>query len=128
VDFRLVPDQTPEQVVKLLRSYLDAQGFSDVQVTFLGGEAPDRTDPDEPFVKLVVETSEEIYSTPMQIVPSVGGSGPNHVFSEYLHVPIVTAGVGYPGSQAHAPNENLRLDLYVKGAKHITRILKAFGE
>jgi acetylornithine deacetylase/succinyl-diaminopimelate desuccinylase-like protein len=128
VDFRLVPDQTPEQVVKHLRSYLDAQGFSDVQVTFLGGEAPDRTDPDEPFVKLVVKTSEEIYGTPMQIVPSVGGSGPNHVFSEYLHVPIVTAGVGYPGSQAHAPNENLRLDLYVKGAKHITRILKVFGE
>jgi len=128
VDFRLVPDQTPEQVVKLLRSYLDVQGFSDIQVTFLGGEAPDRTDPDEPFVKLVVETSEEIYGTPMQIVPSVGGSGPNHVFSEYLHMPIVTAGVGYPGSQAHAPNENMRLDLYVKGAKHITRILKAFGE
>ncbi len=128
VDFRLVPDQTPEQVVKLLRSHLDAQGFSDVQVTFLGGEEPDRTDPDEPFVKLVVDTSEEIYGTPMQIVPSVGGSGPNHVFSEYLHVPIVTAGVGHPGSQAHAPNENLRLDLYVKGAKHITRILKAFGK
>ena len=128
VDFRLVPDQTPEQVVKLLRSYLDAQGFSDIQVNFLGGEAPDRTDPDEPFVKLVVDTSEEIYGTPMQIVPSVGGSGPNHIFSEYLHVPIVTAGVGHPGSQAHAPNENLRLDLYLKGAKHITRILKAFGK
>ena len=128
VDFRLVPDQTPEQVVKLLRSYLDAQGFSDIHVNFLGGEAPDRTDPDEPFVKLVVDTSEEIYGTPMQIVPSVGGSGPNHIFSEYLHVPIVTAGVGHPGSQAHAPNENLRLDLYLKGAKHITRILKAFGK
>lgn len=128
VDFRLVPDQTPEQVVKLLRSYLDAQGFSDVQINYLGGEAPDRTDPDEPFVKLVVDTSEEIYGTPMQIVPSVGGSGPNHIFTEYLHVPIVTAGVGHPGSQAHAPNENLRLDLYIKGAKHITRILKAFGK
>jgi acetylornithine deacetylase/succinyl-diaminopimelate desuccinylase-like protein len=57
----------------------------------------------------------------------VGGSGPNHAFVHHLGLPIATAGVGYPGSQVHAPNENLRLDLYLKGAKHIARILGAFG-
>ena len=57
VDFRLVPDQTPEQVVKLLRAHLDAQGFNDVKVAFLGGEAPATTDPDDPFVKLVVDAA-----------------------------------------------------------------------
>jgi acetylornithine deacetylase/succinyl-diaminopimelate desuccinylase-like protein len=127
VDFRLVPDQTPEQVLKQLRAHLDAEGFGDVEVAFIGGEAPGRTDPDDPFVKLVVDTSAEVYGAPMQIVPMVGGSGPNSVFLETLNLPIVTAGVGYPGAQAHAPNENLRLDLYLKGAKHITRILEAFG-
>jgi acetylornithine deacetylase/succinyl-diaminopimelate desuccinylase-like protein len=35
--------------------------------------------------------------------------------------------VGYPGAQSHAPNENLRPDLYAKGAMHIAQILKAFG-
>jgi acetylornithine deacetylase/succinyl-diaminopimelate desuccinylase-like protein len=126
VDFRLVPDQLPEQVVSQLRAHLDAQGFSDVRVTLLGGEAPGRTDPDDPFVKLVVETSAEVYAEPMQIIPMIGGSGPNHAFLEYLKLPVVTSGVGHPGSQAHAPNENLRLDLYLKGAQHIARILKAF--
>ena len=58
----------------------------------------------------------------------IGGSGPNHVLKETLHVPIVSAGIGHPGSQAHAPNENVRLDLYLKGARHIARILKEFGE
>ena len=128
VDFRLVPDQTPEEVLHNLRKHLDQQGFSDVQVAFLGGEAPGRTDPDDPFVKLVLDTAEPVYGQPMQIVPMVGGSGPNHVFLETLHLPIVTAGVGHPGSQAHAPNENIRLDLYLKGAQHIARILKEFGE
>lgn len=128
VDFRLVPDQTPEQVLELLRAHLDAEGFSDVKVQMLGGEAPGRTDPDHPFVKLVVDTSGEVYDVPMQIVPLSGGSGPNHVFLEYLKLPVVSAGVGHPGAQAHAPNENLRLDLYLKGAKHIARILEAFGE
>ncbi|MFN7036693.1 MAG: M20/M25/M40 family metallo-hydrolase [Bellilinea sp.] len=127
VDFRLVPDQTPEEVLGQLRQHLDNQGFQDVQITYLGGEAPARTDPDHPFVKSVVESAAEVYGQPMQMIPMSGGSGPNHLFMETLHLPIVTAGIGYPGSQAHAPNENIRLDLYLKGAQHIARILDLYG-
>ncbi len=128
VDFRLVPDQTPEEVLAKLRSHLDAQGFPDVQIAYLGGEPPARTDPDDPFVQMVIESARPVYGVPMQIVPMTGGSGPNHAFIKYLGVPIVTAGVGYPGGLAHAPNENIRLDLYLKGAKHIARILGEFGK
>jgi acetylornithine deacetylase/succinyl-diaminopimelate desuccinylase-like protein len=127
VDFRLVPDQTPEQVLTSLRLHLDQQDFSDVKVKFLGGEKPARTDSDDPFVALVVETARPVYGVPMQIVPMSGGSGPNHAFVHNLHLPVVTAGIGYPGSQGHAPNENIRLDLYLKGASHIFRILKEFS-
>lgn len=127
VDFRLVPDQTPEEVLANLRRHLDREGFVDVRIDFLGGEAPARTDPDDPFVQLVVDAAEEPYGRKMQIVPMVGGSGPNHIFIEALRVPVVTAGVGHPGAQAHAPNENLRLDLYLKGAMHVARILGEFG-
>jgi len=128
LDFRLVPGQTPDQVLASLRKHLDQHGFEDVVVTYVGGEAPGRTDPDDPFTRLVVETAESVYGQPMQIVPIIGGSGPNHAFLEYLKLPIATAGVGYPGGQAHAPNENVRIDLYLKGAQHIARILTAFGE
>jgi acetylornithine deacetylase/succinyl-diaminopimelate desuccinylase-like protein len=127
VDFRLVPDQEPAEVVKLLRAHLDAEGFSDIQVNFLGGEAPAVTDPDDPFIALVVKTSAEVYGREMQVVPMVGGSGPNAIFKKYLNVPIASAGLGYPGAQGHAPNENIRLDLYLKAARHIARILVAFG-
>jgi acetylornithine deacetylase/succinyl-diaminopimelate desuccinylase-like protein len=114
VDFRLVLDQTPDQVLKALRQHLDSEGFSDVQINYLGGEQPARTDPDDAFVTLVVESARSVYGKSMQIVPMSGGSGPNHAFVHYLHLPVVTAGVGYPGSQAHAPNENVRLDLFLK--------------
>lgn len=127
VDFRLVPDQIPEQVIESLRAHLDAEGFSDVKVTFLGGEAPARTDPDDPFITLVCHTAEPIYGFPMQINPMSGGSGPSHPFVHNLHLPVASAGIGHPGSLAHAPNENIRLDLYLKGARHITRILKEFA-
>jgi len=128
VDFRLVPEQTPKQVLEQLRAHLDAEGFSDVEITFLGGGPAARTDPDDPFIKIVVDTAEEIYGTPMQIVPMIGGSGPNYPFVHVLNQPVATAGCGYPGTNAHAPNENMRLDLYTKHARHVVRILKAFSE
>jgi acetylornithine deacetylase/succinyl-diaminopimelate desuccinylase-like protein len=126
VDFRLVPDQRPEDVLSQLRSHLDNKGFDDIKVKYLGGEPPARTDPNDPFVQLVVNSTKDIYGVPMQIVPMVGGSGPNYIVKKNLNVPIVTVGIGYPDSHAHAPNENIRLDLYLKTAKQITRILCEF--
>lgn len=128
VDFRLAPGQTPRQVLDALRIHLDEHGFEDVEINFLGGEPPARTDPDDPFVKLVVDTANEVYDAPMEIVPMIGGSGPNYPFIHELGLPVATTGVGYPGSQAHAPNENLRIDLYLTGARHIARIIQAFAE
>lgn len=128
VDFRLVPDQTPQQVLSALRAHLDAEGFEDVSISDLGGGPPARTDPDHPFVDLVVKSAESVYGVPMQIVPLTGGSGPNYPFIHDLKLPVVSAGAGYPGTLAHAPNENMRLDLYLKHAKHMARILLGFAE
>ena len=128
VDFRLVPDQRPQDILKKLRAHLDAEGFADVQVTFLGGEPPARTDPDDPFIKIVVDSAAEVFGQPMEIVPMVGGSGPNHPFVHDLGLPVATAGLGYPDTRAHAPNENIRVDLYVKHAKHMARVIKAFAK
>src|SRR6266540_860988 len=126
VDFRLVPDQDPEDILKKLRAHLDAQGFEDVQIKFLGGEPAARTDPDDGFVRTVVKSAEEVYEIPMELVPMVGGSGPSHPFVHDLGLPVATAGLGHPDSKAHAPNENIRVDLYLKHARHMARIIKEF--
>ncbi|MGE5776822.1 MAG: M20/M25/M40 family metallo-hydrolase [Chloroflexota bacterium] len=128
VDFRLVPDQHPADILKKLRAHLDAQGFSDVHITDLGGDPPARTDPDEPFIQLVKKTSEEVYETPMQLVPMTGGSGPSYPFVHDLKLPVATAGMGYPDARIHAPNENIRIDLYLKHARHIARVIREFTE
>jgi acetylornithine deacetylase/succinyl-diaminopimelate desuccinylase-like protein len=127
VDFRLVPDQTPAEVLKNLRAHLDAEGFPDVKIQFLGGNPAGRTDPDDPFLALVASTAESVYGMPMQIVPMIGGSGPNHCFIQELGVPVATAGCGYPDTRAHAPDENVVVDLYVKHARHTARLLEAFA-
>jgi acetylornithine deacetylase/succinyl-diaminopimelate desuccinylase-like protein len=77
---------------------------------------------------MVVETSEEAFGQKMELDPMVGGSGPNYEFVHTLGLPVVTTGIGYPGNNVHAPDENIRIDLYLKGAKHIARIIRAFGK
>ncbi len=128
VDFRLVPDQKPEDIFQKLRAHLDAEGFQDVQITFLGGEPAARTDPDDSFVQTVVRTSEEVFEFPMELVPMIGGSGPSYPFVHDLGLPVATAGLGYPDTRAHAPNENIRLDLYLKHARHMARLIKEFAK
>ena len=128
VDFRLVPNQMPQDILKKLRAHLDAEGFSDVEINFLGGEPAARTDPDHPFVKLVGETAEEVYDAKMDIVPMIGGSGPSYPFVHELGLPVVCMGIGYPNTKAHAPNENFRIDLYVQHAKHTARVMREFSK
>jgi acetylornithine deacetylase/succinyl-diaminopimelate desuccinylase-like protein len=127
VDFRLVPDMTPQEVLRNLRAHLDREGFADVAIEFLGGNPAGRTDPDDPFLALVSRTAEPVYGQPMQLVPMIGGSGPNHCFIQELGVPVATAGLGHPDSRVHAPDENIRVDLYLQHAKHVARLMEAFG-
>ena len=128
VDFRLVPNQMPNDILKKLRAHLNAEGFEDVQITFLGGEPAARTDPDDSFVRTVVKAAEEVYEFPMELVPMIGGSGPNYPFVHDLGLPVATAGLGHPDTRAHAPNENVRIDLYLKHARHMTRVIKEFAK
>jgi acetylornithine deacetylase/succinyl-diaminopimelate desuccinylase-like protein len=128
VDFRLVPGQTIDRCLKLLRTHLDAEGFSDIQIEFLGGGPAAKTNPDDPFIKLVMDTAEEVFESKMELIPMVGGSGPNYPFVHELNLPVATAGLGYPDTRAHAPNENIRIDLYYKHARHMARVLGEFSK
>ena len=128
MDFRLVPDQDPEDVHRNLRSHLDAHGFADVEIRYLGGQRPARVDPDHPLVRLSAETAQEVYGKPASIAPLLGGSGPMWWFSGFLGLPVTSPGIEYPGLRAHAPNENIRLDDFTRGTRHLARLLARIHE
>ena len=127
LDFRLVPDQTPEEIGPLLRAHLDAEGFEDVEVRYLAGVKPARTDPDHPFVQLSIRAAEDVYEKPAIVEPLIGGSGPLHPFIHVLGLPVVTSGCGHPESRVHAPNENIRIPDFINGIRHSARILYRFA-
>lgn len=128
LDFRLVPEQDPADLLPKLRRHLDAHGFSDVQIAQLGGEHPARTTADSPFVDLVTASAAALYDKPAVIAPLSGGSGPMYPFVKYLGVPIANAGIGRPESNAHAPNEHVHVEEFLRGAKHIARILAGMAD
>ncbi|MGQ9572845.1 MAG: M20/M25/M40 family metallo-hydrolase [Dehalococcoidia bacterium] len=127
LDFRLVPNQDPEDVLDRLQRHLRQKGFGDVEVRCLSAERPARTPIDHPFVALVCETARQVYGQEPVIIPSMAGTGPLYPFVKTLGLPTADCGIGYPESRAHAPDENIRLTDFVRGAKHIAALLERFA-
>lgn len=128
LDFRLVPDQRPEDVLEQLTQHLQQQGFPDVVVRSLAREAPARTPLTAPFVQVVARAAQAVYGRPPGIRPSSPGTGPMAPVVEFLGVSVADTGVGYPDSRTHAPNEHIRIQDFAQGMKHLAAILYYLGQ
>ena len=127
LDFRLVPDQPPEEVQAALRSHLDEHGFNDITITTFGMEHPARTPIGDPWVGLVAETARTVYGSEPYIQPNMAGTGPQYPVQEVLGVPVASCGIDYPGNRIHAPNENIRRDYFRLGVLHTAELIEQFG-
>lgn len=123
LDFRLVPDQDPPQILALLRAHLDAEGYSDVEIVASDGEPPSIGDPAHPFVQAAAHTAERVYGHRPALIPMMSGTGPVHALCGQFGVPMVTAGVGYAGSRTHAPDEHIYVADFVAGTQYIATLL-----
>ena len=127
MDFRLVPNQDPQEVLTSLRSHLDEHGYSDVSISVLTSEHPARTPIGDPFVKVVADTARTVYGSEPYLQPSMTGTGPQYPVQEILRVPVASCGVDYPGNRIHAPNEHIRRDYFRLGVLHTAELIEALG-
>lgn len=127
IDFRLAPDQDPDDILRLLRHHLDKHGFDDIAVNRLGAMWPFRVPGDHPLVRLTAQAAREAYGQPAQIIPTAGGSSPVYAVAGPLNLPVVTAGVGYWDNRAHAPNEHIRIPDFINATRQIARIVAGFS-
>jgi acetylornithine deacetylase/succinyl-diaminopimelate desuccinylase-like protein len=125
VDFRLVPDLTPEMVVDLLRVHLDRRGFNDVEITLLNGLRPARSSLEAPFVQACREAAQATYGSAPIIYPTSPGSGP--LYTLCRKTPAVMAGVANTNSHLHAPNENVYVDDYFEGIRLVGELIQRFA-
>lgn len=127
LDMRLVANQDPFAIHASLRAFLDERGFDDIETELLGAQYPARTSPDAPIAAVVAETYEDLYGQSPVVYATSQGSGPWYQLCSQFGIDACTAGVGHAKSQAHAPNENIYVDDFILGIKHICAIMDRFA-
>jgi acetylornithine deacetylase/succinyl-diaminopimelate desuccinylase-like protein len=117
VSFRLVPDQTPDEIEQLVRAHV--QGVSPpgvrVAVRALHGGMPWRGSLTGPLFDAGRAALLAAFGR-APVVTGEGGSIPVvHDFVRVLGAPVLLMGFGLPGENAHAPDEWMSAENFVKG-------------
>ena len=123
LDLRLVPDQDPWEIRRLLRAHLDANGFTDVEITDLGHEHPFWTPIDAPIVEAASRACEEAFGQGAIRQFSSPGTAPMYEVCAADAVPMVAIGCGDHHARAHAPDESIDLERYAQAARALGRLI-----
>ena len=125
IDFRLVPKMDPLKQLARLKQHLKSNGFGNIKVNMIHGEAASKTKILDPFVSKVKEAANESFGRSIVSVSSAG-TGPMYSFAKVLSAPCISIGSTYIFSRIHSPNEFARIDLLNKTTKCICRIMSKF--
>jgi acetylornithine deacetylase/succinyl-diaminopimelate desuccinylase-like protein len=114
---RFVVGIDPEEVLPALRRHLDRHGFPMVQVTKSREEIfhATRLDPEDSWVTWAIGSLARTTGKKPAILPNLGGSLPNDIFSEILELRTIWVPHSYPGCSQHAPNEHLPVAIAREG-------------
>ena len=96
-------------IVPALERHLARAGFGQVKVSLPDGGRmrATRLDPASPWVRWAAASVERTTGIRPAILPNLGGSLPNDVFSETLGLPTLWVPHSYASCSQHAPNEHL---------------------
>lgn len=123
LEFRIVPNQTPEGVLEQLRSHLDKHGFEDVEIHTISTVETAKTRPEADIVSAVVDAARSLYGEPM-LKPTEEYAGRQGAWlGTVMGIPGVQTGVGPPGARGHATDEFVTVEHYIKGVKFAATIL-----
>ncbi len=104
MDIRLVPNQSPEEVVPKIRKHLDKHGYNDIMVRSIDPYDWSKTNVKESIVQATIKAYRRLGYEP-EIWPMNASSVPYHLFNRKpLQLPFIDAGLGY-GARAHSPDE-----------------------
>ena len=124
VSCRLVPDQDPAEIEKLMRAHVERvapQGVT-ATVTHLHGGKPWRAELTGPIFEAANKALTAAFGKE-PVITGEGGSIPVvGDFQRILGAPVLLIGFGLPGENAHAPNEWMSVENFVVGTRAIAAL------
>lgn len=126
---RFVVGTNPHDIVPALRRHLAKHGFGQVEVEPGSGGIMNATrlDPDSPWVTFAAASIEQTVGQKPNMLPNLGGSLPNDVFTEILRMPTVWVPHSYGACSQHAPNEHLLAPVAREGLRLMTGLFWDLG-
>ena len=111
---RFVADTDRDAIIPALRMHLDENGFDMVEVQpppdmNAGDFGSTRTDPENPWAVWASNSLERTIGSPPAVIPQLGGSICNDVFTDLLDLPTIWVPHSYASCSQHAPNEHILL-------------------
>ncbi|TQJ98564.1 M20 family metallopeptidase [Achromobacter sp. SLBN-14] len=126
---RFVVGVDPDDLIPALRRHLDSHGFPMVQISLTRETMfrATRIDPDDAWVRWAVASLERTSGQKTALLPNLGGSLPNDIFTDVLGLKTIWVPHSYPGCSQHAPNEHLPPELLRQGLSLMTGLYWDLG-
>jgi acetylornithine deacetylase/succinyl-diaminopimelate desuccinylase-like protein len=129
VSCRLVPDQDPAEIERLMQAHVQnvAPSGVTVKVRHLHGGKPWRASLTGPLYDAARAALKAAFDRE-PVITGEGGSIPVvGDFARVLGAPVLLLGFGLPGENAHAPNEWMSVENFEKGAVAIAQLWEELG-
>lgn len=126
-DIRLVEAQSVDEILGKVEAHV---GRHAPEVEFIreDGMEPSKTPMESPYTEPLRRAFVAAQGEEPLLVPAMGGSLPDYVWTKVLGVPAFTTPYANHDEANHAPNENLEIDRFLKGIRTGAAVLAYLGE
>jgi acetylornithine deacetylase/succinyl-diaminopimelate desuccinylase-like protein len=125
---RFVPGTAVTNLAAVVRAHLDQHGFDMVAVEPGHVMGASRTDLGHPWVRFALASLGSTGEVPPVLLPNLGGSLPNDIFTDQLGLPTIWIPHSYPACAQHAPDEHLLGPLARQALRLMTGLFWDLGE
>ncbi|GAA1211428.1 M20 family metallopeptidase [Prauserella alba] len=127
LQLRYVAGTDVDRAAELITGHLAEHGYSMVDVRITGRFAASRTDVGGPWPRWATALLRETTGGNLAVLPNIGGSLPNAVFTDVLGMPALWLPHSYPGCLQHAPDEHLLVPIAREGIVLAAALFDAIG-
>lgn len=125
-DIRLVADQRVADMFAKVQAHVRRHA-PEVEVVLQGGMDPSKTPLDSPYAAPVVAALRDATGEEPLLVPALGGSLPDYVWTQILGAPAFVTPYANHDEANHAPNENLEVERFIAGIRTGAALLARLG-